>query len=397
MANVNFSTSSADSADIGGTPWLYDFISCHIWYVRLGRTQNRDRDYANLKNTPISYHPYQETLRSGSDRFWMTECGHFLCDRHEHEPGICTHCKSTPISTYKITPNMDPKLLTWFQSPLLSLMTASRTINFQQAEISRLVAHLREQISKQNKALKKAAQQIRENSKTVTELEAARGEVIRLKRELASLSDGAGQPAGGTFKSPVVMRPIPRQHSSSDGGRQFLITGNLPESHGMNRNMGNVQPTNDGFGTEHPIQQRTTSAVQHQADGPSRGAQDPFLHPSSDPRIRGRPMVNDGSAVIVSDRTKGMGTFKHPDMLGISPRKRARTDDGREYVFSFLKSSEANILSGNPLHRTWIKGSFTLTISRVEQLLLECHSIQHPVRFCATPSLKIKYNPQTRI
>lgn len=294
------------------------------------RMQDQERNYTDLEITPISYHPYQETLRSGSDRFWMTECGHSLCDRHEHEPGVCTHCKSTPISTYKITPNMDPKLLTWFQSPLLSLMTASRTINFQQAEISRLVAHLREQISKQNKALKKAAQQIRENSKTVTELEAARGEVIRLKRELASLSNGTVPSAGGTFKSPVVMRPIPRQHSSSDGGRQFLINGNLPENQGMNRNMGNVQPTNDGFGTEQPIPQRRTSAAYPQADGPSRGAEDPFCHPSNDHRILGRSMVNDGSAVIVSDRTKGMGTFKHPDILGISPRKRARTDDGRE-------------------------------------------------------------------
>lgn len=230
---------------------------------------------------------------------------------------------------------MDAKLLTWFYTPLGSLATASRTINFQQAEISRLVAHLREQISKQNKALKKAAQQIRENSKIVAELEASRGEVIRLKRELANLANGTGQAAVGSFKSPVVMRPIPRQHSSSDGGRQFLITGNLPESHSGNRTMGNGQPTNDGFGTGYPAQATRASMANVQGEATSRGPhrtlpQDSFQPTSNDPRFPGRPTLNDGSAVIVSDRTKGMNSFKHPGVLGLSPRKRARPDDEQE-------------------------------------------------------------------
>lgn len=289
--------------------------------------------------TPISYHPLQETLRSGSDRFWMTQCGHFLCGRHDHQPGICTHCKSSPISTYKITPSMDPKLLTWFFAPLGSLATASRTINFQQAEISRLVAHLREQISKQNKALKKAAQQIRENSKTVAELEASRGEVIRLKRELASLSNGSGEQTGGApnvdSKPPVVIRPIPRQHSSSDAGRHFLITGKLPENHDTDRDTDNPGPTNDGFGAREPNHSGRSSMITAQGGaGPSGQPgvvpQNASRHPSVGPAFHGRPITKDGSAFIVSDRTKGMGTFKHPDVLGRSPRKRSRTEDEPE-------------------------------------------------------------------
>lgn len=292
-------------------------------------------DAGRRRRQPLcSYHPFQETLRSGSDRFWMTECGHFLCDRHEHQPGICTHCKSSPISTYKITPSMDPSLMIWFRTPLGSLMTASRTIDFQQAEVSRLVSHLREQISKQNKALKKAAQQIRENSKTATELENARTEIIGLKRELGRLSTGthgASHTTGPALQPPVVVRPIPRQHTSSDGGRQFLITGTFPESDRTGRDMAGAQTTNDGFGAG----SERRGMIRTQADMPLGEQAGPshrhsLQNQTNVDRIQNRPLTNDATGVVVSDRTKGMGSFKHPDILGLSPRKRARPDHEEE-------------------------------------------------------------------
>lgn len=234
---------------------------------------------------------------------------------------------------------MDPKLLTWFFTPLGSLATASRTINFQQAEISRLVAHLRQQISKQNKALKKAAQQIRENSKTVAELEASRVEVIRLKRELASLSNGLGEQTGGAanvaFESPVLIRPIPRQHSSSEAGRHFLITGKLPENPNADREKGNPGPTNDGFGANvlnHSGRSSMTTALGGAVPPGQPGVvpQDAFCHQSAGPVFHGRLMAKDGSAVVMSDRTKGVGNFKPPDILCLSPRRLSRTEDEQQ-------------------------------------------------------------------
>lgn len=225
--------------------------------------------------------------------------------------------------------------MVWFRTPLGSLMTASRTINFQQAEVSRLVSHLREQISKQNKALKKAAQQIRENSKTAAELEEARREIIGLKRELGRLSTNgpaAVHVPGNAFKSPVVVRPIPQQRSSSDAGRQFLITGAFPEGGRNGRDEVNGQTTNDGFGDRGS----RTGMNRVQPDMPLRAQPGPMRHhPLQDQSNQQRLMTNDISGVVVSDRTKGMGTFKHPDILGLSPRKRARSDHEEEYVPSF--------------------------------------------------------------
>lgn len=218
-------------------------------------------------------------------------------------------------------------------------MTASRTMQFQQGEISRLISHLREQISKQNKALKKAAQQIRENSKTAAELEGARGEIIGLKRELGRLSTGgpAALPApGNAFKSPVVLRPIPQQRSSSDAGRQFLITGAFPEGERNGRDEVNGHTTNDGFGDRGS----RTGMNGARIEMPSHGQPGPMRqYPLQDQSNQQRLVTNDGSGVVVSDRTKGMGTFKHPDILGLSPRKRVRPDHEEEsvvFLFVFL-------------------------------------------------------------
>lgn len=222
---------------------------------------------------------------------------------------------------------MDPSLMSWFRSPLGSLMTASRTINFQQAEISRLVSHLREQISKQNKALKKAAQQIRENSKTASELEEARKEIIGLKRELGRLSTKA--PAGphvpgNTFQSPVVVRPIPQQRSSSDTGRHFLITGAFPEGDN-GRDTVQGQPTNDGFGDRGSGMDLGVNRAQ--PNMPLRTQPGPIRQRPLQDQTNQQPLGTDANqGVAISDRTEGMAAFKHPDILGLSPRKRARTD-----------------------------------------------------------------------
>lgn len=205
-------------------------------------------------------------------------------------------------------------------------MTASRTINFQQAEISRLVSHLREQISKQNKALKKAAQQIRENEKTVQHLEEARREIISLKQEVrkiqttgSSKSDAAPYPLQPTG----VIRPIPQQ-STSTGGMHFLSSAS--ETRPDNRPTGRTH--NDGFGTELPRlnESRGMGPSMQPYQEQQRPLQQTFTQNIPEIRMKNSVYRDHETGVILSDRTKGMGTFKHPDILGMSPRKRLRTE-----------------------------------------------------------------------
>ncbi|KAJ9097244.1 hypothetical protein QFC21_004913 [Naganishia friedmannii] len=230
---------------------------------------------------------------------------------------------------------MDPSLLIWFRTPMGTLMTASRTVNFQQAEVSRLVSHLREQISKQNKALKKAAQQIRENEKTLQNLQDAKREVIVLKQEIRKIQNNTGSNKGDAMPHSLqptgVIRPIPQQ-STSGGGMQFLATAS--ETRSDHIPSGGMH--NDGFGTEPPRSNGGRGAgggmgdpgqnIQFQQAQQQRPLQQLFTQNIPENRMQNPVFRDNETGVILSDRTKGMGTFKHPDILAMSPRKRLRTE-----------------------------------------------------------------------
>lgn len=223
---------------------------------------------------------------------------------------------------------MDPSLLTWFRTPMGTLMTTSRTVNFQQAEVSRLVSHLREQISKQNKALKKAAQQIRENEKTLQSLEDAKREIIVLKQELRktqNIGSGKGDVTPHSNQTTGVIRPIPQQ-TTLGGGMRFLTSAS--DSRTDNTPIGGMY--NDGFGTGPPrsnerrgIDDPGQSLQFHQ--GIQRPLKQVFTNIAGN-TIQNHSLPDKETGVVLSDRTKGMGTFKHPDILGMSPRKRLRTE-----------------------------------------------------------------------
>ncbi|KAJ9102628.1 hypothetical protein QFC19_004737 [Naganishia cerealis] len=217
-----------------------------------------------------------------------------------------------------------------------SLMTASRTVNFQQAEVSRLVSHLREQISKQNKALKKAAQQIRENEKILQDLEAAKREIFILKRELGKLPNTGPENSDRTAYSANpsgIIRPIPQQ-STSRVGLQFL--GPPAEIENSIMSTGGTRPLyNDGFGAALNGSRGTgrpeNSLPFHHAR--QRSLQQTSTQNIPENRSQLAGFRNDKTGVILSDGTKDMGTFKHPDILELSPRKRLRSEHGVGYVY----------------------------------------------------------------
>ncbi|KAI0256950.1 hypothetical protein BJV78DRAFT_1117120 [Lactifluus subvellereus] len=133
--------------------------------------------------------------------FWLTECGHVICNLHLNADQSCCVCGAQQIQMIPLQRELDPPMSDWFCSIPHAMDTISYSIKayfqFQQDMLASLIRFLREKIAQQRDALlrvKQEREELKALRKTAEELR-AENEQLRLYAGL----DGNGSNSATNF------------------------------------------------------------------------------------------------------------------------------------------------------------------------------------------------------
>ncbi|KAI0293092.1 hypothetical protein BC826DRAFT_890636, partial [Russula brevipes] len=109
--------------------------------------------------------------------FWLTECGHVICNLHLNADQSCCECGAQRIQMIPLQRELEPPMSNWFCSVLHAMDTISYSIKAHM--MVSLNRFLREKIAQQRDALLRGKHEREQLRKTVEELR-AENEQLRL-------------------------------------------------------------------------------------------------------------------------------------------------------------------------------------------------------------------------
>ncbi|KAF8478424.1 hypothetical protein DFH94DRAFT_55799 [Russula ochroleuca] len=122
--------------------------------------------------------------------FWLTECGHVICNLHLNADQSCCECGAQRIQMIPLQRELDPPMSDWFCSVPHAMDTLSYSMKFQQDMLTSLIRFLRKKIAQQREALLRLKHENEElkSLRKITEQLRAENEQLRLYAGL----DGSG-------------------------------------------------------------------------------------------------------------------------------------------------------------------------------------------------------------
>ncbi|KAF9646385.1 hypothetical protein BDM02DRAFT_3026715 [Thelephora ganbajun] len=184
--------------------------------------------------------------------FWITECGHILCNNHLNADQSCSYCGDRPINLAPLQREMEPPISDWFRSLPYAIDSLANSVKFQQATTGSLLKYYREKIHKQRSIIEQFKKERAEliSLRSINERLQQENEYMRSQLEYSGNSD-PGDPSrptkrqrldyhGDSFSSPRRMstpvRPdrltFPPDHQepalsrSDDGYQHYTIPPN---------------------------------------------------------------------------------------------------------------------------------------------------------------------------
>ncbi|KAG2158297.1 uncharacterized protein EDB93DRAFT_1120735 [Suillus bovinus] len=140
--------------------------------------------------------------------FWITECGHVLCNNHLKPDQSCAQCNAQNIQLVPLHRNLEPPMSDWFRPLPYSLDSIASAVKFQQETFAGLIRYYRQaclhlgqtcgRIRAERKALRK-------------EVDSLRREVEHL-RQCASGLDPAHSREPSSFSNANGKRPMTDVH-----------------------------------------------------------------------------------------------------------------------------------------------------------------------------------------
>ncbi|KAL7410649.1 hypothetical protein BDY24DRAFT_398840 [Mrakia frigida] len=129
--------------------------------------------------------------------FWITSCGHSLCDDHGVDPTNprCTKCGTEGITTELFGPNLSSEVAAYFSPAADSLETVAGAVKYQQQYLFNLVLFFKDKVVKQKGVLDEVKGRLaagQESARRVQELEM---EVGRLRSKLDQRTNRIGPPS----------------------------------------------------------------------------------------------------------------------------------------------------------------------------------------------------------
>ncbi|KAK4689870.1 hypothetical protein P7C73_g238, partial [Tremellales sp. Uapishka_1] len=141
--------------------------------------------------------------------FWMTECGHILCDddEHDHQPDQCTFCGKQKVEITAIgeRDKIPASLQRWFRSPAKSIKRVEEELSALRFSIPTLIRQNRHYAA-QLEAYKKSGAVPIPTTRTMAAQERETAELRRLRQQvevLAAKIDSGNQPRSNNPPAPA--------------------------------------------------------------------------------------------------------------------------------------------------------------------------------------------------
>ncbi|KAH7097027.1 hypothetical protein BKA62DRAFT_717875 [Auriculariales sp. MPI-PUGE-AT-0066] len=108
----------------------------------------------------VCHHLYQ-TPRAGQDGvsaqptlpFWLTECGHVICNNHIRPDRVCTKCGEQDVQATALSHQMGHSMADWFRPLPLALDSVAQAARFQHEMITTLLLAYKSKCIKQRQQL----------------------------------------------------------------------------------------------------------------------------------------------------------------------------------------------------------------------------------------------------
>ncbi|OAX38637.1 hypothetical protein K503DRAFT_740842 [Rhizopogon vinicolor AM-OR11-026] len=134
--------------------------------------------------------------------FWITECGHVLCNNHLKPDQSCAQCSAQNIQLVPLHRDIEPPMSDWFRALPYSLDSIANAVKFQQETLAGLVRYYHQAYSQ----LIQTCERIRADRRALRkEVDSLRREVQHL-RQCASGFDLAQEPS--SFPNASGKRPM---------------------------------------------------------------------------------------------------------------------------------------------------------------------------------------------
>ncbi|CAG8595189.1 10727_t:CDS:2, partial [Scutellospora calospora] len=152
------------------------------------------------------------TTRETQIRFWLTECGHVICQSCLNKHGdttqdnsstatepICPVC-NTKCAAVELTDQLPPNLSMFFRPAHEIIEETADILRFQQTNTFSLLKFLKDKVAKQKQMLDKAKNELLQYKDTKNQLQAIKKENQRLKAQIQDVRSSIA--ANETTESP---------------------------------------------------------------------------------------------------------------------------------------------------------------------------------------------------
>ncbi|KAH9951237.1 hypothetical protein B0H21DRAFT_271215 [Amylocystis lapponica] len=116
--------------------------------------------------------------------FWLTECGHVVCNSHLNSDQSCTQCGQRGIQLMPLQLEMDAPMADWFRSVPLALDTLTFSIRIQMETLASLVRHYKGKCLQQRSLLDRLRADLADRSMLKKALDDLRSENDQLRQYL---------------------------------------------------------------------------------------------------------------------------------------------------------------------------------------------------------------------
>ncbi|KZV72876.1 hypothetical protein PENSPDRAFT_733210, partial [Peniophora sp. CONT] len=114
--------------------------------------------------------------------FWLTDCGHVICNNHLQANGTCSKCQSTNVEMVPLQHEMDQPMADWFRSIPYALDSMANTAKFQFEMLATLVRYYKGKCLQQRTLLDRMRaefNEVKKMKKTVNDLRAENEQLRR--------------------------------------------------------------------------------------------------------------------------------------------------------------------------------------------------------------------------
>ncbi|GAW01189.1 hypothetical protein LENED_002770 [Lentinula edodes] len=103
--------------------------------------------------------PFNSGANGSTVPFWLTECGHVICNNHLNSDQTCAQCRSPGIQLIPLQLDMEPPMSEWFRSVPYILDSAAYAIKFQQESMASQIRNLKVRYQQQRAYIEKLKQE----------------------------------------------------------------------------------------------------------------------------------------------------------------------------------------------------------------------------------------------